>query len=105
MLVEVLIAKLQEVKVTHSSPDYEGSISLCPRIIAELELKPYDVVWINNFNGHRDKTYVLEGKKGQVAINGALSCRHKVGDRISINVYAYLEKDSEEDVFGKPNIA
>lgn len=64
--------------------EYEGSITLDKKLCEAAGLQQYDVVEVNNFNGNRDRTYILFGQDGCCQINGALSARHKVGDEIHV---------------------
>ena len=75
--------------VTRSSETYEGSITIDEDLMDAAGLLPYERVEVNNFNGHRDATYVLPGERGSgvIGINGALSSRHKVGDVVHVLAY------------------
>lgn len=102
MLKEILIAKIN-CRVTGSDVNYRGSITIDEELMDLTGLKEYDVVYVNNVNGNRDKTYVIKGKAGTgcIEINGALSPRHSVGDKIHINAYAFF---SNNDYIPIPNI-
>ena len=91
-MIEVLANKLQEVVVTHSSVGYKGSITIDEDIMDKADLSEYQAVDVNNHNGNRDKTYILKGKRGSgvIAINGALSKRHKKGDKVHVLAYKYI---------------
>jgi aspartate 1-decarboxylase len=88
---EVLRVKFKSLVVTDSKKEYEGSITLDIDLCIAAGLKEYDVVEVNNFNGHRDRTYVLYGDSGCCQINGALSSRHKVGDEVHVLAFEYVE--------------
>lgn len=95
MKIEVLKSKIKRLTILESNINYEGSLTLCPLIIQQAGLREYQRVDVNNLtNGNRDNTYILKSsKKDMVAINGALSKRHKVGDIIHVNAYGLVDKN------------
>lgn len=85
-----------DLTVTKSSIDYDGSITLCPRLMKAANLQQYENVHVNNAtNGKRIETYVLTGKKGDVQINGAASHHFAIGDRIHVNAFEYVGFDQD----------
>ena len=73
--------------VTRSTLEYEGSLSLCPDLIKELGILEYEQCIVNGLESRNDITYIIEGRKGEVGINGNLSTKHKEGDRIHILIF------------------
>ena len=95
MLVTVLYCKIN-CNVTKSSFDYKGSITIDKDVIRELGLTIHELVHVNNNNGHRDQTYIIEGGKGAIETNGALAANHKEGDKIHINCYRQMTLEESE---------
>ena len=95
MKIEVLKSKIKKLKIIESNIEYEGSLTLCPLIMKQAGLREYQRVDVNNLtNGNRDNTYILKSKqKDMVAINGALSLRHKQGDIIHVNAYGIIDEN------------
>lgn len=98
---EVLRVKFKNLVVTDAKKDYEGSITLDPELCRHF-LQEYDLVEVNNFNGFRDRTYVLYGEPGSgcCQINGALTAHHKQGDTVHVLQYETVENH----VHGWPRI-
>ena len=102
MLVEVLQAKIRYAKVTGSSMDYHGSITIDEDLMDELcvsEWQSCDVnLWGEDQYGKpfRGRTYILKGERGTGCIeaNGALSYHIVTGDIIHINVYALVDVET-----------
>jgi aspartate 1-decarboxylase len=94
MLVKLLKSKIHMATVTDKNLFYEGSLSLDREIIEKANLKPFEAVWIYNLNnGKRFETYVIEGEKGEVVLNGAAARLGEVGDKIIIVSYAWVPEN------------
>ena len=93
-MITMLKSKLQQVVVTQSSESYKGSITIDLDLMDAAGFFPYERVEVNNFNGNRDATYILPGERGSgvIGINGALSPRHKIGDKIHVLAYQTVSK-------------
>ena len=105
--LSLLKCKLQHAVVTHSSMKYQGSITLDRDIAEQLDLHEHEQVHINNAtNGNRDITYLLYGERGSgiVAINGALSLRHNIGDTVHVLAYQQIIEEGGELEGFKPVI-
>lgn len=102
LMKEVLRVKFKSLTVTDSKKEYEGSITIDRNLCRLAGLDEYDVVEVNNFNGNRDRTYILFGDPGSgcCQINGALSSRHGVGDEVHVLAFEYVENSEQ----GKPRI-
>ncbi len=91
MTIELMRCKIHRATVTEADLTYEGSISLDPVLIKEAGLFIHEKVDILNCNnGNRFTTYVIEGKKGQVCLNGAAARLVQKGDLVIIVAYTTL---------------
>jgi aspartate 1-decarboxylase len=89
----VLRAKIHRATVTDADLDYEGSCSLGPELLAAADLVAGEQVHIVNVtNGSRAVTYAIEGKPGQVGLNGAMAHIGGRGDVVIIIAYAHLNE-------------
>jgi aspartate 1-decarboxylase len=87
MLIHLLKSKIHRARVTASSLDYEGSLTIDQSLMARVGLVPFERILCSNLaNGARFETYAIPGPRGSGAIvlNGATAHRGKVGDRITI---------------------
>jgi aspartate 1-decarboxylase len=101
MIRAFLRSKIHRAMVTHVDIDYEGSLSLAGSLMKAAGLSPYERVEVWNVtNGERFSTYVIPADEGsrEVGVLGAAGHKVKIGDRIIIASYAYLE-DSEVEFF------
>lgn len=93
MLRKLLKAKIHQAVITDKNLYYEGSLTLDREIMEKAGLLPFEAVWIYNLNnGARFETYLLEGEKGEVILNGAAARLGECGDRIIIVAYAWVEE-------------
>jgi len=91
MNIELMRCKIHRATVTEADLNYEGSISLDPKLIKAAGLFVHEKVDILNCNnGARFTTYVIEGKKGQVCLNGAAARLVQKGDLVIIVAYASM---------------
>jgi aspartate 1-decarboxylase len=92
MNVTMLRSKIHRAKVTEANLRYEGSISVCPELIAATGLLIHEQVDIYNCNnGARFTTYVIEGEKGQICLNGAAARHVQVDDLVIICAYSNMD--------------
>jgi len=97
----MLKSKIHRARVTSLNLDYEGSITLDSRLMAEADILPYEQVQVLNLNnGARFTTYAIEGARdsGQACLNGAAARLAKKGDIIIGLAYCQVE-DSEAPNF------
>jgi aspartate 1-decarboxylase len=93
MLLTVLKSKIHRAVVTGSDLNYEGSIAIDKQLIKAANLNKFEKVEIYNINnGERFATYVIEGKKSEVSLNGAAARLVQKGDLIIIACYALVEE-------------
>lgn len=93
MNLNMLKCKIHRATVTGADLNYEGSISICPNLIKESGLLPYEQVDIYNCNnGARFHTYVILGKEGEICLNGAAARHVHRGDLVIIAAYASMSE-------------
>lgn len=103
MLVEMLKSKIHRATVTDADLTYEGSISICPKLIKAGQFLLNEKVDIYNCNnGARFSTYVIEGKDGEICLNGA-AARHVQKNDIVI-VVSYCQMTFEEARRHEPKV-
>ena len=96
MQLNMLKAKIHRATVTDADLNYEGSISIDVALIEAAGLRVFERVEIYNCNnGARFATYVIEGKTGQICLNGAAARMAHKGDLVIIAAYGnYDEKEA-----------
>jgi aspartate 1-decarboxylase len=99
-------SKIHRATVTQAELYYEGSLTLDSDLMRAADMMPYEKVSVvNNNNGERFETYLIEGPAGSgvVCLNGAAARRGSVGDEIIIITYGEYE-DGEELRYHNPTI-
>lgn len=94
MIRTMLYSKIHRAKVTDANLNYVGSISIDKELInaaSLLEGQKVDIVNINN--GERFSTYVIEGKSGEICLNGAAARKVQKDDIVIIIAYASFTED------------
>ena len=94
MYIEVLKSKIHRVTVTDANLNYIGSITIDKDLMEAANLIAYEKVWVlNNHNGERFETYVMEGERGAgtICVNGAAARRVQPGDIVIILSYAQMD--------------
>ncbi len=94
-LVRVMLkSKIHRARVTDTSVDYEGSITIDKNLMEVADILPFEQVQgLNINNGARFTTYAIEGKKGEICVNGAAARLVSRGDIIIILSYCHLDDD------------
>jgi len=93
MFVTLLKSKIHRATVTGSDLNYEGSIAVDKKLIKAAKLNLFERVDIYNINnGERFSTYIIEGNKGEISLNGAAARLAHKGDKIIIACYAMLDE-------------
>ncbi|ADN01188.1 aspartate 1-decarboxylase [Spirochaeta thermophila] len=91
MFIEVLKSKIHRAVVTETRLDYEGSISVDPELYRAAGMFPHEKVDVFNLNnGARFTTYLIDGRPGEICINGAAARLAQPGDLVIIVSYAHL---------------
>lgn len=99
-------SKVHRATVTEADLYYEGSLTLDTDLMKAADMLPYEqVAIVNNNNGERFETYLIEGPAGSgvVCVNGAAARKAAVGDEIIIISYGSFE-DTEDLRFHKPTV-
>ncbi|MBF0547027.1 MAG: aspartate 1-decarboxylase [Candidatus Riflebacteria bacterium] len=93
MLIHVMKSKLHRVTTTGADLNYEGSVSICSRLIEAAQMDVFEKVDIYNVNnGARFSTYIIKGKEGEVALNGAAARLALPGDKLIIVTYGLIDR-------------
>lgn len=93
---EALRAKIHGAHVTDTRKNYEGSLTVGKNLLEASDIDVYDKAQIVNINnGKRFETYIVEGKSGQIHLNGAAARLGEIGDEIIIISYGIYEDGSE----------
>lgn len=96
MIIEVLKSKIHRVKVTQAELNYVGSITIDADLLDAANMIPNEKVQVvNNNNGARFETYIIEGERGSgtICLNGSCARLAQLGDIIIIISYAHLPFD------------
>lgn len=97
MNIHVLKSKIHRAIVTGADLNYEGSISICPELLKAARMYLSEKVDIYNVNnGQRFTTYIIEGKPGEICLNGAAARLVHRGDPVIIVSYGVIS-ESEID--------
>jgi aspartate 1-decarboxylase len=99
-------SKVHRATVTQAELYYEGSLTLDAELMRAADMLPFEkVAIVNNNNGERFETYLIEGPAGSgvVCLNGAAARRGSIGDEIIIITYGEYE-DVEELRYHRPTI-
>jgi aspartate 1-decarboxylase len=98
MNLTMLKCKIHRATVTDADLNYEGSVSICPKLIKESGLLLYEQVDIYNCNnGARFHTYVILGKEGEICLNGAAARHVHKGDIVIIAAYGSMPEQEAKD--------
>jgi len=94
----MLKSKIHRAHVTGVHLDYEGSIAIDGKLLAEADILPHEQVHILNLNnGQRFTTYAIEGENGQISLNGAAARRAQKGDIIIILTYSQMPDEEAQN--------
>ena len=105
MFLEMMKSKIHRATVTDANLNYIGSITIDSALIEAAGILPNQKVHIvNNNNGARFETYVIEGERnsGTVCLNGAAARLVQPGDIVIIIAYGFM--DEKEAAAHKPNV-
>ncbi|TVT29258.1 aspartate 1-decarboxylase [Salinicoccus cyprini] len=105
MIRTMMNGKIHRAVVTEANLNYVGSITIDPVLLEAANMLPNEKVQIvNNNNGERLETYIIEGERGsgEICLNGAAARRVQVGDVIII--ISYVQLDEAELAVHEPNV-
>jgi aspartate 1-decarboxylase len=98
-----LSAKIHGVTITCANLEYRGSLSIDTKLMKTVGILPYEQIDVYNLdNGERLTTYAIPGATGEICLNGAAAHKGKVGQRIIIATYMWL--DEKEALTHKPKV-
>lgn len=98
MKINMMYSKIHRATVTNADLTYEGSISIDKALIKKAKLFVNQKVDILNCNnGARFSTYVIEGKKNEICLNGAAARHVQKGDVVIIVAYASIDIQEAAD--------
>ena len=96
---QMLKSKIHRATVTGCDPDYVGSITLDPELMAQADMLVNEQVHVWDIdNGARFVSYAIEGEPGSgaVRVNGAAALLVNEGDKVIVASFAaYDERDLE----------
>jgi len=101
----MLKSKIHRAHVTDANIDYEGSVTIDKKLMAEADILPYEQVHVLNVNnGARFSTYAIEGKEGggDICLNGAAARLAVRGDIVII--LTYCDVSDEDARHHKPKV-
>jgi len=88
-------SKIHRATITDAHLDYIGSVSLDPELMDLADIMVGEQVQIVDIdNGARFETYAIEGRAGELCLNGAAARLVHPGDKVIVITYA--DYDSEE---------
>lgn len=105
MLLKMFKSKIHRATVTEADLNYVGSITIDKTLLEASNILPGELVQIvNNYNGARLETYVIEGEadSGMICLNGAAARLVQPGDNIIIIAYCLVTEEEARKL--KPNI-
>ena len=89
----VMKSKIHRATVTDADLDYEGSCAIGPELLEAADIVVGEQIHIVNVsNGSRAVTYAIEGKPGEIALNGAMAHIGGRGDLVILISYANIEE-------------
>lgn len=96
MLIQRFKSKIHRATITQADLNYVGSITIDRDLMDAAGLMDGEKVQVvNNNNGERLETYVIEGERGSgvICLNGAAARRAQVGDTVIIIAYAWMSEE------------
>lgn len=94
MYIEVLQAKIHNVRLTQTELNYTGSITIDMDLVDAAGMIPNQkVLIVNNNNGERFETYIIAGERGSgiIGLNGAAARKGQKGDELIIMTFVSME--------------
>ena len=104
-MLNMMKSKIHRATVTEANLNYVGSITIDKSLMDAANLMPGEKVQIvNNCNGARLETYIIEGEpsSGVICLNGAAARLVQPGDNVIIIAYCWCT--AEEAKLLEPSI-
>ncbi|MCT4605493.1 MAG: aspartate 1-decarboxylase [Marinisporobacter sp.] len=95
MMLNMFKGKIHRATVTEANLNYVGSITIDKKLMDAAGILPGERVQIvNNCNGARLETYVIEGEanSGVICLNGAAARLVQPGDGVIIIAYCWIDE-------------
>ena len=105
MLVNMFKGKIHRAVITEANLNYVGSVTIDKTLMDAAGILPGERVQIvDNNNGSRLETYVIEGEpnSGVICLNGAAARMVQPGDVCIIIAYCWIEQEKALDF--KPKV-
>lgn len=86
-----MLGKIHKARVTCANLNYVGSVTIDSELLDKAGMHPGErVMIVDNTNGARLETYIIEGEAGskKIEINGAAAHLINVGDEVIIITFA-----------------
>lgn len=86
-----MLGKIHKATVTRANLDYVGSVTIDKNLLEKAGMHPGErVLIVDNTNGSRLETYIIEGEAGsrKIEINGAAAHLVNEGDEVIIITFA-----------------
>ena len=90
-------SKIHRAIVTEANLQYIGSVTIDSALMEAADILPNEKVQIvNNNNGARFETYVIQGERnsGLICLNGSAARQVQVGDQVIIISYVMLNDET-----------
>ena len=98
----MLRSKIHRARVTTVNVDYEGSIAIDRELMRQADILPYEQVQVLNVNnGERFTTYAIQGKRGEISVNGAAARLAARGDIVIVITYSQVADEAAPDFVPK----
>lgn len=104
MLLNMHKGKIHKAVVTEANLHYVGSITIDRDLMDGAGMLEGERVQIvNNFNGERIETYIIEGQRGSgvICLNGAAARRVQPGDEVIIISYCWIDEEEAKKLVPK----
>lgn len=100
MFITMFKSKIHKATVTEANLNYVGSVTIDKDLLDASGILPHEKVQIvNNNNGARLETYVIEGPRGSgvICLNGAAARLVQPGDVVIIIAYCSLDANEAKN--------
>lgn len=100
MTLSMMKSKIHRAIVTEAELNYVGSITIDKTLMEAAKILPNEkVLVVNNNNGERFETYVIEGEAdtGTICLNGAAARLAQPGDTVIIITFAQMEEQEAKE--------
>ena len=100
MTLSMMKSKIHRAIVTEAELNYVGSITIDKTLMEAAKILPNEkVLVVNNNNGERFETYVIEGEAdtGTMCLNGAAARLAQPGDTVIIITFAQMEEQEAKE--------